>query len=801
MNWSYIKIAWRNISKKKLQNIINLIGLICGITFIMIVGAYIWDAKQVNAHLKNKDQQYLLQSSYKKEGLGLDITTVGALPKALAEEYPQLVKNYYRLDGLTCIVSNGTDKFEEGASLGDPSLLAMFGFELHAGDINTALKDPFSLVITEAAAMKYFGRTDALGEQLSIRNFNGEKHDFMITGIIKPSYQNSVLELTPALRSDFFLPIASEKYFGRDIDNWENPYIIGFLELQQNVSPGQLTTAIKTLVSKHTDKTFADNYSPDLKPLKSYYLESNDGAIQKMIDILLYIAGFILLMAIINFINFNLGQNIGRLKEIGIRKIMGAQSNQIASLLLTEYVILLCLILLICLPLYILAKPLFENIFMRRLPQLTELPYYFFLGILLFSILIGLISGLYPAIKLSRNSLLNSVKLQFDKVKNKHSIRKALLFLQFTTAIVILTSTIIIARQIHLFVNSDLGYNKEYILTVQTTRDWSPEGVRKTQTIQQELEKLNEIEDISLSYETPNNIVGKAEIALMDKSDEPINSQMIISDSKFADTYQIPMLAGQFFSSNLVDSMAPQEVVINRKAMNVLGYEHADDIIGRNLRINGSNDPIKVVGITENFIPNSMHNPNTAIIWLNVAQNNFYRYFNIRMKPGSISNSIQNIEKNWHFLMPDAPFEYHFMEENIRKMYETELQLYRASISATVITLIIVCLGIIGLVSLSISARSKEVGMRKILGAKLSDLLVLFSKEYYLLFIASVLTAVPISFFMMKKWLTNYEFRIQISAWNYLLPILLLLALLAGLILFILYRNGRGNPIHRLKED
>lgn len=801
MNWSYIKIAWRNISKKKLQNIINLIGLICGITFIMIVGAYIWDAKQVNAHLRNKDQQYLLQSTYKKEGLGIELTTLGALPKALAEEYPQLVKNYYRIDGLTCIVSNGSDKFEESASLGDPTFLSMFGFELHAGDVNTALVDPFSLVITEAAAIKYFGRIDALGEQLSIRNFKGEKHDFKVTGIIKPNYRNSVQELTPGLKGDFFLPIASERYFGRELDSWENPYIVGFVELEKNISLDQINAAIKALVGKHTDQVFSDNYSPDLKPLKTYYLESNNGAIQKMIDILLYISGFILLMAIINFINFNLGQNISRLKEIGIRKIMGARSNQIASLLLTEYVILVVLILLICFPLYVFAKPLFENIFMRKLPQITELPYYFYLGIFLFSIFIGLISGFYPAIKLSRNSLLNSVKLQFDKVKNKQSLRKALLFLQFTTAIIILTSTIIVARQIHLFVNSDLGYKKDYILTVQTTRDWSPEGVRKTQTIQQELGKLNEVEEISLSYETPNNIVGKAEIALMDKSDEPINSQMIISDSKFAETYQIPMLAGSFFSSDLVDSLAPKEVVMNRKAMNVLGIEHADDVIGRNLKINGTPDPVRVVGITENFIPNSMHSPNTAIIWLNVSQNNLYRYFNIRMKPGSISSSIDNIEKKWHFLMPEAPFEYHFMEENIRKMYETELQLYRASISATVITLIIVCLGILGLVSLSITARSKEVGMRKILGAKLSDLLILFSKEYYLLFFTSILVAVPITFFMMKKWLYNYEFRIEISAWNFLLPIILLLTLLAGIILFILYKKGRGNPIHRLKED
>jgi len=801
MNWHYIKIAWRNITKKKLQNIINLIGLICGITFVMLVAAYIWDAYQVNDQLRNKDQQFILQSSYKKDGLGIPLTTIGALPKSLYEEYPHLIANYYRIDGLTCIISNGKDNFEEGVSLGDPTLLDMYGFSLFEGDTKTALSNPFTVVLSENAAIKYFGSKDVLGKYLKISNFKGEKHDFEVTGVIKTKAQNSVIDLTPSMHSDIFLPIASEEYFGRNIDNWDNIYIAGFIELKEGVTAEQIVGPINNLVKKNTDEEFSKNYIPQLKPLKTYYLEDNNAAVQKMIQILIYISGFILLMAIINFINFSIGQNLNRLKEIGVRKIMGARSRQIALQLLLEYIVLVLLVLVICIPLYTIVKPVFENIFMRKLPGLLDLPFYFYGCLILLTLFIGLISGLYPAIKLSNNSILKSVKYQLNKVNQKQDVRKILLFIQFSVAIIILTSTIIISKQINLFINGDLGYKKDYLITVQAPRDWSPEGVRKMQTLQRELSEITEINTSSLSYETPNNIVGKTSISLSSGTTDAIHSQMITSDSNFGTTYQIPMLAGKFFTNNVVDPNRPLEVVINREAMKSLGFNHPDELIGKSIFLDTDNEKAIVSGITENFIANSMHSANTPVIWVNVSQNNIYRYLSIKLKPGSISKSLLNVEKKWKELMPDAPFQYQFMEESIRKMYETELKLQKASISATFISLIIVCLGIAGLVSLAISARIKEVGMRKILGASLSNLLVLFSKEYYILFMLAIITAIPVSYFLMSKWLQNYEFRTDFSILTFITPILMLASFIACLVFVILYQSTKFNPIDKLREE
>ncbi|WP_312188541.1 ABC transporter permease, partial [Sphingobacterium sp.] len=390
MNFTNFKIAWRNIGKKKVQNLINLIGLICSITFLLLVGAYIWDVYQVNSNIKNIDRQFLLQSKYKKEGFGIDLTTLGALPKALQDNYPDLIDNYYRLDGLTGIVANGAIIHEEGMSLGDPSLLTMFGFELLAGDANTALNNPFSVVISDKAALKYFGQVDVLGKTLQIKNFKGEKHDFEITAIIKTKLQNAVMDLTKNMHADIFLPLVNEQYFGRSIDNWNNPYIAGYIELKPGVSLARVNAAIETLVRKNTDKEFASQYSPNLKALKTYYLNDNQGAIRSMIQTLIWVAAFILVMAIINFINFSIAQHITRLKEIGVRKIMGSSRLQLIRQLMTEYILIVAIASFISLPLYSAISPIFEHILMRKLPSLIELPGYFFVLLSLLTLLIAL---------------------------------------------------------------------------------------------------------------------------------------------------------------------------------------------------------------------------------------------------------------------------------------------------------------------------------------------------------------------------------------------------------------------------
>lgn len=801
MTFTTFKIAWRNIRKKKIQNLINLIGLTCGITFLLVVGAYIWDVHQVNSKIKNIDRQFLLQSQYKKEGFGIDLTTIGALPKALYEEYPDLVANYYRLDGLTGIVANGATIHEESMSLGDPSLLTMFGFDLLAGDAKTALNNPFSVVITEKAALKFFGNSNVLGKTLTIKNFRGEKHDFAITAILKSSVQNSVMDLTKEMHSDIFLPVASEQYFGRSLDNWNNPYIAGYLELKSGVTIQQLDMAIQTLIHKNTDKEFASQYSPNLKPLKSYYLDDNQGAIRKMIQTLSCIAIFILVMAIINFINFSIAQHITRLKEIGVRKIMGSSRLQLVRQLMTEYILIVSLATLISLPIYVVVSPLFEHVLMRSLPSLLELPIYFFGLLGLLTIVIGILAGLYPAIRLSNIKILPSVKNQFSTLGDKQLIRKVLLFFQFAVALLLLVCTLIISRQVDLFIHGNLGYDKDYLLTVQAPRDWSENGVRKMETVQQELLQDPAIEAVSLSYETPGLLGFNMQPAFSSNNETEIQVQRITSDSYFLETYKIPLLAGTFLPKNTAINTANRSVVINKKAMKDFGFNNAESAIGQQIAINNPNNKVTIVGVTDNFVANSLHKASPPIIWIDIRESFQYRYLSIRLKSGSLSSTIQGLEKKWKELMPDAPFEYQFMDDRIKGLYETELQLYRASQIASGVSLLIVVMGLTGLISLSIHLRNKEVGIRKVLGASLSHLMLLFSKEYYGIFILAVLVTVPSSYMLIQHWLQNYIIRIEINALTYLLPLGILLSILGLLVGFIVFRATRFNPVEKLRDE
>lgn len=801
MNFTNFKIAWRNIGKKKVQNLINLIGLICSITFLLLVGAYIWDVYQVNSNIKNIDRQFLLQSKYKKEGFGIDLTTLGALPKALQDNYPDLIDNYYRLDGLTGIVANGAIIHEEGMSLGDPSLMTMFGFELLAGDANTALNSPFSVVISDKAALKYFGQVDVLGKTLQIKNFKGEKHDFEITAIIKTKLQNAVMDLTKNMHADIFLPLVNEQYFGRSIDNWNNPYIAGYIELKPGVNLARVNAAIETLVRKNTDKEFSSQYSPNLKPLKTYYLNDNQGAIRSMIQTLIWVAAFILVMAIINFINFSIAQHITRLKEIGVRKIMGSSRLQLIRQLMTEYILIVAIASFISLPLYSAISPIFEHILMRKLPSLIELPGYFFVLLSLLTLLIALLAGLYPAIKLSNIQILPSVKSQFSVLGNKQIVRQILLFFQFAVALLLLVCTLIISKQIDLFIHSNLGYNKDYLLTVQVPRDWSENGVRKMETVQQELSLQPEVKSVSLSYETPGLLGFNMQSAFGATQDNEIQVQRITSDSHFLETYEIPLIAGAFLPKNYVANANNRPVVINKRAMDDFGFKNAEQAIGQQIALADPSYKMTIVGVADNFVANSLHQASPPIIWTDVQESLQYRYLSIRLQQGSLSNALQKLEKKWKALMPDAPFEYQFMDERIKNLYESELQLHRASQIATAVSLLIVVLGLTGLISLAIHLRNKEVGIRKVLGASLSQLIFLFSKEYYRLFLLAACIVVPLSYVLMQYWLQNYIVRIEINVLTYVVPLAILVGLLSALIGLIVFRATRFNPIEKLREE
>ena len=264
---NYVKIAWRNILKSRFYSSVNIIGLSAGLAFALIIGGYVWNELQVNTRLRNAERQYILQSRWKDPNMGIDFTTLGPLAKALREQYPNLVKNYYRWDGITSNVSKGDKSFREGLQVCDSTMLEMYGFELLYGSPKSAFDGPYSLVITREKAIKYFGRDDVVGQTLSIENFSGSKHDFMITGVLKDQSKNSVTFINDDNNNQFYISSTNISYFGRNME-WFNQYIVSYVELQPGVRAADLDRPMKQLISQNAPPQIAQNLTPYLASLK-----------------------------------------------------------------------------------------------------------------------------------------------------------------------------------------------------------------------------------------------------------------------------------------------------------------------------------------------------------------------------------------------------------------------------------------------------------------------------------------------------------------------------------------------------
>ena len=492
---NYFKIAWRNIIKSRSYAAVNIAGLAVGITFMLLMGSYVWNELEVNHSLRNSDDQYIIQSSW-GDASTYDLTTVGALARNLKERYPNLIENYYRWDGITSNVSKGDKVFRENIQIGDSTLLSMYGFPLLVGNPATALNDPYSAVITEETAFKYFGRKDVTGETLSIGSFSGTRHDFLITGVLKKIPRNSIISINDDNRNTVFLSGACIGYFGRVIDSWNNPWIVGYVQLKKGVHPAAIEQIMRRLVKQNTPLGISDQMHPLLVPLKQYYLEANNGLVRKMLSTLTIIALFILFMAIVNFVNISVSQASARMKEIGVRKVLGGMRKQLIFQFLTESFLLVVLSTIFALGLYEIFRPALNKILDTQIPNLIGFPFYIYGSLIVLVLFISLLSGFYPALVLSGLKPVEVIKGKLTSIKENIGLRKFLVAFQFSIAAIVLIGAILISRQVNFFLNSDLGYDKSYILSAQVPRDWTPMGVQHMETIRNEFAKIPIVENV-----------------------------------------------------------------------------------------------------------------------------------------------------------------------------------------------------------------------------------------------------------------------------------------------------------------
>lgn len=799
---NYVKIAWRNMAKYRFHSLVNITGLAAGIAFTLIIGAYVWNEVQVNRSLKNVDRQYILQSKWKDPNQGYYLATVGPLAKALKESYPHLVANYYRWDGITSNVSKDDKVFREGLQVCDSTMLNMYGFELLHGNAQTAFNDPFSAVISEEKAIKYFGKTDVVGQTITIENFSGSKHDFMISGVLKKPFKNSVTWLNELNNNQIYVPSHNISYFGRNMD-WPNAYIVGYVELQKGVSPAALEQPIKHLLQQNAPPAIAQNLTPYLEPLTTYYLDADKGVIRKTLYALSGIAIFILLMAIVNFINLSVSKSGSRMREIGVRKVLGGMKKHLMLQFLTESMLVVLFATVIAVILYALTRNLFSNILGKPVPALSDFPLYFILIPGVFVIAIGFLAGIYPSFVLSSLKAVESLKGKINSVKENVLLRKMLTSFQFATATIVFIGAYIITAQMNLFFTKDLGYNKDYIVSAQLPRDWSKEGVSKMETLRNQFAKLPQVSNVTLSFEVPDdNNGGQATLYKMGTdSTSAAAAQLFTTDEFYKSTFNIPMAAGEFFGKEgaITDI---NKIVINETQAKALGFNNPQDAIGQEAVFKGFNGyKAAIAGVVKDFNPGSLQKAIPPLVFVHVKSNTVFRFFSFKIRPGNTSQSVDAIREKWSALLPGTPFDYSFMDDNLKKLYTSELQLKKASYTAGVLSLLIVFLGVLGLISLSVEKRVKEIGIRKILGSSVAAIIGLFVKEFLVIVAIASLIACPLAYIVMKKWLNEYAYRIDITAIPFAASVMIIGLVTTAIIIGRTYSAAISNPVKSLRAE
>jgi ABC-type antimicrobial peptide transport system permease subunit len=373
---------------------------------------------------------------------------------------------------------------------------------------------------------------------------------------------------------------------------------------------------------------------------------------------------------------------------------------------------------------------------------------------------------------------------------------------QFSIATIVFIGAIVVSQQISYFFSKDIGYNKDFIVSAQVPRDWSSAGVSRMATIRTQLSALPQVSDVTLSFEVPDgrNSGSTAVYKMGADSTSAVSTQFLNTDEHFASTFGISLKAGVFFSQPgaLTDSSA---IVINETEAKALGWKNAEDAVGQRVRLTGSTEVYTIAGVTNDFHFGSMQESVPPITFVHVGNSQIFRYFSIKIKPGDISNSLEALQKQWAVLMPGAPFEYKFMDETLRHLYKTEIQLRQAAYTAFLLALIIVLLGVIGLVAMSIQRRTKEIGIRKVLGSSVTNIILLFIREFLFVIVIAGCVAFPIAYTIMQNWLNGYAYRIQITSMPFIISISLLGTISALLIALQTMKVAMSNPVKSLRTE
>lgn len=797
---NYFKIAFRNLIRFKVFTSINIFGLAVGMACTVLILLWVQDELSYDKSFENADNIYMVLRGDKQ---GMTAVTSKLLAPALKEEFPEVEKatNFFRLPtSFSFFIQYGDKGFEEHICLADSNFFNVFSFKLRKGDRATALIDPNSMVITEDIAKKYFGEEDAFGRLLSVFAF-GKQFTMRVSAVLENLPHNSTVQ------SSIMFPISWLQLLGIKDYGWQNQSVQTFIQLRNKLRNEAdilgLSSQIKACELRH-DSSQPQTLSYSLLPLTETHLYGNGikflattGDI-KYVQIFIVIAIIILLIAGINYMNLTTALGLRRTKEVGIKKAVGASRRMLIFQFLGESLILSFIAMALAILLVELFLPEFNLLSGKQLVIEYSNPY--FIGLIfMVTVISGLISGCYPAFFLSSFTPVQILKGKLKLNNASLFTRKGLVVFQFAVSVVMMICTIVVFDQLAFIRNSNLGFDKENVVCISITG----EANSRYEVLKNELRKSPDILGVSRS-ESMNSSGWSSTMGVVwqgKQNNEDKSFWILNADYDLASTYKIEMSQGRFFSRQFPTDQT-NAFVINEVAAKTMGMKSPLNQEIEVFQFEGQKG--KIIGVTKDFHFASFHTAVEPLIItipdINV-QKLFYRTISIRFRPGTLYNSMVFIETTWKEQMKDVPLNYYFYDESLNAQYSAEQRMETIFKYFSFLSILIASLGLLGLASLSAQQRTKEIGIRKVLGATVTDITMILSKEFLLWVIVSNVIAWPISFYVMNKWLQSFAYHVDVSWWVFVLS-----GMLALLIAFITVgwqavRAATANPVESLRYE
>lgn len=793
---NYFKIAWRNLKRNKLFSFINISGLSVGLACCMLILLYTKDETSFDRFHENKSRLYQLtckisEKDRPEETYGMAAMTQGP---AFKEAIPE-IKEYVRVDNNErMVIKRGNETFTENTTWTDGNFFTVFSFPLIKGDAKTALSDIHSVVLSDETAVKYFGTKDAIGKTLEVE-INNKFEPFTVSAIAKKAPQNSSISFSVLLPYKY----REEK---EPQNGWLWLSYSTFFLMGPDVNVNQVTAKMNqvyaVLAKKEIEEEKANGFNAEftwgLQPFLSMHLNNKvttDDALKPSNPIYSYIlsgiALFILGIACINFINLTMAQSLRRGKEIGVRKVVGSERMQLIKQFLGESFLLSLFAFIIALLLLQLSLPFFNELANKRLSLQYLFDWKFFLGLLLLFVITGFVAGFYPAIVLSK---INPVNTLYNRIQQggKNYLAKTLVVLQFTLATFLIIASLFIYSQFNFLTKKDLGYNDKNMLVVTTGQN---SNKQLGATFKNEFSKIAGVTEVAPvmagSWFTDGEANGKRFLVKYEHVDHD-----------FLPTLGVPILEGRNFSPDF-PSDSTNSVMVNEAFVKEAGLTYP--VVGKTLDyINGKKVKMAIVGVIKDYHFESLKEKIKPQV-LSVQPHLPFGRFLLKIDPATAAHTIKEVEKVYRSLIPFHPFTYDFKDELNYKGYEAEAKWKQIIFFSTLLVIFISCIGLFGLTTLSIQKRTKEIGIRKVLGAGTFAITGLVSRNFLLLVFIAFSIAVPVAWYVVHQWLQNFPYRITMQWQLFAIASVLTIVIALVTVGFQTLRAAVANPVKSLRTE